>query len=414
MKTKLLFLWTVLFSVCVIQAQETTVNTSLGAGYSNQVYYKLSTQTETVVTANSWDIAMLRTSPYAFGVRVNGGIGIQVFEASNNPADWATIDLANEASWTKLYNSDTAWNEGAFQQGSATYGWGEYNVTTHHIEGTVIFVLKYSDGSYKKLIIEDFFSGYTFKYSSWDGTSWSADETATVANTSNPNNKYNYYSLQNNQEVIVEPAVADWDFKFTRYYTDVQGQQYLVTGVLHSDEVEVSENDEPGGMPANPTLNYSTDINTIGYNWKTLNYQTFTYDVDSDKAFYVKDSDDTVFRMYFTSFAGSSTGNLSFSFEDVTSSLSIEEVSEGLSVGIYPNPSTDKRVNLVYDVNKLQSTENEIQIYSMTGQLVHQSNLKSTSGFYNKTLDLYNLETGVYIMKFISGSQSVSKKLILN
>ena len=412
MKTTLHFLIAIFLSISFIHAQEITVNTSMGEGYSQQVYYKLSTQTETSFEANLWDIAMLRTSAYDFSLRVNGHIGISVFEASNNPSDWATIDITDESSWTQLYNSDTQWNNGAFDQGSATYGWGEYNSVTHHVEGTVIFVLKYSDGTYRKFINEDFYGGYTFKYSTWDGSEWTADQTATVANSNNPNNVYNYYSLQNDTEVVAEPVPADWDLKFTKYYTELApNTMYLVTGVLHNELVEVAENDEPTGMPASPSLTYSTDINTIGYDWKSFTNGAFS--VDSEKAFYIKYEDGTVYRLYFTAFTGSSSGDLSFNFENVTSSLGIEDVAEGISFGIYPNPSTDKKINLVYDVSELSADKNELIIFTLSGQQVYKSNLRSDQGFYSRNIDLSFLSTGVYILKFRSGNYTINKKLIL-
>tara|TARA_B100000963_G_scaffold342030_1_gene342499 strand:- start:445 stop:1692 length:1248 start_codon:yes stop_codon:yes gene_type:complete len=414
MKTTLHFLIAIFLSMSFIHAQEITVNTSMGAGYSEQVYYKLSTQTETSFAANLWDIAMLRTSAYDFAIRVNDGIGIQVFEASviTSTSDWAAIDIADESSWTQLYNSDTQWDKGAFDQGSATYGWGEYNPVTHHVEGTIIFVLKYSDGTYRKFVNEDFFSGYTFKYSTWTGSEWTADQTVTIPNSNNPNNVYNYYSLQNDTEVVAEPVPANWDLKFTKYYTEVApNTMYLVSGVLNNELVEVAENDEPGGMPVSPSLTYSTEINTIGYDWKS--YTGAGYSIDSEKAFYIKYEDGAVYRLYFTAFSGSSTGNLSFNFEDVTSSLGIEDVAEGISFGIYPNPSTDKKINLVYDVNNLSADKNEVSIYSTTGQQVFKTVLYNNAGFYNKNLDLSSLANGIYILKFNSGEYSISKKIIL-
>lgn len=412
MKTKLQILLALLLVSTTIYAQETTVNLSMGSGYNNQVFYKLNTDTQTSFIADSWDIAFLRVSNFSQAIRVNGAKGIEVFEASSDVNDWGTIDVANESSWTQLYNSDTVWNDGAFSNGSATYGWGEYNVVTHTVEGTVIFVLKYADGTYKKFINETYAGGYNFKYSTWNGTSWEADEIATVSNTNNPNNQYNYFSLENNAEVVAEPAMTDWDIKFTRYYTEVApNTQYLVTGVLHNDQVEISENDEPSGMPANPTLNYSTDINTIGYDWKTFTGMAFS--VDSNKAFYIKYPDDNIYRLYFTSFSGSGSGDLTFKFENVTNSLSVEEVTQGVSFGIYPNPSTDKKINLVYDVNKLSTTNNAVVIFSNTGRKVFETTLKSNSGFYNKTLDLTALKSGMYILQFNSGEYTTTRKIIL-
>ncbi len=416
MKSKLHFLFVFIASIACLQAQEVTVNTSMGAGYANQVYYKLSTQTATAFARESWDIALLRVSSYDFGIRVNDGIGIEVFEASNTPNDWSTIDIANEASWTVLQNSETTWSGGAFDQGSASYGFGEYNSTTHHVDGTIIFVLKYADGTYRKFINEDYAAGYTFKYATWDTSTstWSADQTVTVPNTNNPNNKFNYYSLQNNLEVVAEPAITEWDFVFTKYITDYYGDGtvfYPVTGVLHSDEVTVAQNDEPSGTTANTTLTYSDEINTIGSDWKSFNGAGYT--VNSNQAYYLKYADDTIYRFNFTAFTGGSSGDLTLVFENVTASLSIKDVSENVSFGLYPNPSTDKQITLVYDVNTLSSDKNDVAIYSTTGQKVFETALSSNQGFRNKSLDLSSLSNGIYMLQFTSGEFTTTKKLIL-
>ncbi|XCF06651.1 T9SS type A sorting domain-containing protein [Tamlana crocina] len=419
MKTKLQTILLMLVSFSLCQAKETEVDLTMTADYANDVYYKLSDGATSSYDRSLWDIAFLRTSAMNFSLRVNDGAGIQVFDVSNDPNDWSNVDVSNEASWAELHNDETDWNLGAFDQGSAdgayAYGWGNYNFATHHIEGDVVFVLKYADGSYIKFFCEDYYGGYTFRYSSWDGSTWSSDTTVTIPNSDNPNNMFNYYSLKNETATIAEPVIGNWDLKFTKYIADLDGAgtYYLVTGVLHSDEVTVAQNEEPSSMPANPSLSYSEEINTIGYDWKSFNMSTFTYDVDSNQAFYVKYADDTVYRLYFTAFEGSSTGNISFAFEDVTSVLGIEEVSNSVSFGVYPNPSTNKKVTIVYDVNQLSSDKNEVAVYSVTGAKVFNASLKNTSGFFNKTLDLSSLKNGIYVLKLTSGNQSATKKLVL-
>ena len=413
MKTRLQFLFVMLVGMSFLQAQEITVNTSMGAGYTNQIFYKLSTQSEVSFAANSWDIAMLRTSSMDFSLRVNGHIGISVFEASNSPSDWTTIDVADETSWAQLYNSDTSWNEGAFDKGSATYGWGEYNRASHHVEGTIIFVLKYADGTYRKFINEDFYGGYTFKYSTWDGSTWSEDQTVTIPNSNNPNNTYNYYSLQNDEEVIAEPVASDWDLKFTKYPTELPSNtMYTVTGVLHNDLVSVAENDEPNGMSKSSILTYSTDINTIGYNWKS--FTGAGYSIASDKSFYVKYADDTIYRLYFTDFSGGSSGNLSFNFENVTQALGIEKVGENITFGVYPNPvKLDKKINIIFDIQKVDLNDNIVEIYNLVGKRVLRTKITNTQGFYEKEIDLNSLNSGVYILKFNSGGYQKSKKIVI-
>jgi hypothetical protein len=401
------------------QAQEVTVDISMGTSYSNEIYYKLSTQTETVFIANQWDIAFLRTTIFDLGVRVNDGVGIKVFEAANTPAGYDTVDVSNESTWTQLYNSDTNWSSGAFMNTSISgnpfpaSGFGIYNGGNNTVEGQIVFVLKYLDGSYKKFFIETYLGAYTFKYSSWTGSVWTTDITATVSNSSNPNNRFNYYSLQTDSEVIAEPAATDWDFVFRKYNTFLNppGQYYNVTGVLHNPNVEIAQNDEPGGMSMNPSLTYSDDINTIGYDWKAFGGSGFV--VDSNQAFYIKSADDTVYRLTFTAFSGSSSGDLTFVINNVTDALSIADVSQNVSFGIYPNPSIDKQINLVYDVSALDENTNNVAIYATTGQKVYETELKNNSGFYNKTINLSSLAGGIYVLQFTSGNQSTTKKLIL-
>jgi hypothetical protein len=162
----------------------------------------------------------------------------------------------------------------------------------------------------------------------------------------------------------------------------------------------------------NPALTFSDDINSIGYDWKSFGGSGFV--VDTDKAFYIKYAGDTVYRLTFTAFSGTSSGDLTFIINNVTDALSIADVSQNVSFGIYPNPSTDKQINLVYDVSNLDGNTNNIAIYSTTGQKVYETALKSNSGFFNKNLDLSSLSSGIYVLQFTSGTFSTTTKIILN
>jgi len=93
--------------------------------------------------------------------------------------------------------------------------------------------------------------------------------------------------------------------------------------------------------------------------------------------------------------------------------LSIDDFTNTTQFSIYPNPTTDKTVNLVYDEEQLTASINTIKIYSSTGQKVYQTNLNTNSGFYNKSLDLSSLASGIYVLQFTSGNNSITKKLVL-
>lgn len=423
MKKSLLFLLS-LFTGAAVTAQEdyTTVTIPLQAGYTNQVYYKFADNTQTAIPTNTWDLALLRNSTMATGIRINDARGIQVFEASSDVNDWAAINITEESNWTPLYNEETVWETGAFDNGSATYGWGEYNPATHHVTGSVIFVLKYTDNSYKKIIIEDYFGGYTLRYADWNDTEWGADETITVSNSQNYDNMFNYFSLESNTTVAVAPADENWDLVFGRYYGNIgsadEPTMYLVTGVLHNSEtVSVAEMDETGNTetdPAAPSDELFTDeINTIGDDWKSFNMDTFTYDINPEKTYYVKHSDGNIYRMYFTSFEGTATGNLSFNYKNITAAAGLDEVNQSVSFGLYPNPATEKKVTLLYNLDNNAATKSTVAIYTVTGAKVFETQIADHPGFYGKELNLSHLTAGIYIVQMKAGSYQQSKKLVI-
>lgn len=413
MKKGILFIAALLVGFSA-KAQVIAGSVTMGPSYANQVYYKLSNQTTNAYPHASWDIAFLRTSSFGFATRINDARNIEVYE-SGNTASWATTDVTQIANWTRLYNSETQWDLGAFDNGSATYGWGEYNPGNHHVTGAVVFVLKYANGTFRKFKIDDFFGGYTFTYATWSGSAWSADQTVVLANAANPTNKFNYYSLENNAAVVAEPASADWDLTFTKYKTDYFGDGSMwqdVTGVLHHPDMQVAERVEPAGVPGSISgLTYVEDINTIGYDWKTFNMSNFTYTVQTDKAFYVKYPSGTVYRLAFETFVGSSTGVITFNHQDVTSLLGSETFDNSNTFGVYPNPSVDKKINVVYDLKS--ADKNSVAVYNLTGAKVYERQLAGQTGFFTQEMDLGQLNSGVYILQLQSGNQSATKKIVL-
>ncbi|WP_296312885.1 T9SS type A sorting domain-containing protein [Winogradskyella sp. UBA3174] len=93
--------------------------------------------------------------------------------------------------------------------------------------------------------------------------------------------------------------------------------------------------------------------------------------------------------------------------------MSIENISKSEAFNIYPNPSTDKQIKLVYDVNTLSLDNNDVSIYSTTGQKVFQNTLSSNLGFQSKLLDLSSLSSGIYLLRFTSGEFTTNIKINL-
>ncbi|KAA2220507.1 T9SS type A sorting domain-containing protein [Chryseobacterium sediminis] len=429
MKTKLL-----LASVLAMSVQQTVlaqtdamgysqVNMTMGSGYQNRVFVDLADGNMVSQPANTWDVAFYRNSNYAFGSRINDAKDIEVFTASTNLADWDNISISNEASWgDPLYNPDqtTDWSQGAFEQGPVTSpnpnipstGWGVYNPVNHHIQGKAIFVLKYPSGTYIKFAIEDAFAGYTFKYSKWNGTSWGATETRTLANGTD-DSYFNYFSFDTGAKVpSLEPSRTAWDFVFTKYYTFYMGvQMYPLSGAIQSPNIKVAmvqpetQATTAYTIPANAS--FSSAITTVGHSWKGIGT------VKSDVVYYVKKGND-YYRMYFTTNGGASTGNMYFKYKKITETLGITEVGKKASFGIYPNPATaDKKVTVLFDVKEKASNKGNVEVYDLTGKKVYSAELTNQAGFYKQDLNLSTLTSGNYLVKITYGGHSETKKLIV-
>lgn len=398
----------ILIGVGSVSAQETTVSLSLEPGYSKNVYFDFETGQSESFDVASWDIAFMRTSAFLFAERINDGLGIEVYEASDNPDDYATINPANIDNWIQLYNSDTLWEGGAFDYGSASYGWGEYNSVTHHVTGTIVYVLKYADGNFKKFMIDDFYNGYTFKYANWNTTNstWENPQTVVLPNSENQGKLFNFYSLTQNQSVVASPDLENWDLVFQTYTTDLE-IMYPVIGALQNPNVTVAKSTNTNVNSIDES-EYKEEINTVGYDWKQ--FDGSGYIVDSDTYYFLKYNNGKVFRFHFISFDGSSTGNFELAYEDVTGQMSVLNFDEKNSLSIYPNPVKGKILNLLYESNEIQPAK--VEIYDMTGKLVAQEQLQS-NGYFNHKINLNHLSKGIYILKFNSGKYSDTKKIVI-
>ena len=81
---------------------------------------------------------------------------------------------------------------------------------------------------------------------------------------------------------------------------------------------------------------------------------------------------------------------------------------------MYPNPvNSDKKINIIFDVNKVNQSNNNVEIYNLNGQRVLKTKIINTQGFYNKEINLNSLESGVYMLKFTSGNYQRMKKIVL-
>ena len=284
MKKCLLLLTMTLLSGALSAQEQKEVIT--GAGYADDVYYSLENGSVATVARNTWDLGFT-TSNFSVSILANNGAGVEVYTwPAGDTADWATLDTTGMV-WTPMYNSIETFDEGAFSAnatGHPDYGWGTYNMGTHNITGDSLYVIKTLAGEYKKIVIimrGSMANTWEFKYANLDGS----DEQSVLLNSGDYNSKsFVYYSIDSLKIVDREPATADWDLLFTKYWDNTI--PYNVTGILTNEDHILAQEIKEEGLDQ-PTFvefedsSFTAEISIIGSDWKSFNMGTMSYEVDS-------------------------------------------------------------------------------------------------------------------------------------
>ena len=393
---------------------------SVGAGYSNATYYTIGTGEQSSHEHGSWDIAF-STGQFSLGVFVNEGVGLSFTGALplNELYLPASTDFDNidTTGMERIYNDEVSWDEGAFNHvkdsnNPADYGWGDYDFTTHVVNGTRVFVIKLRNGEYKKLQIVSMTGGvYNFKYANLDGSNLVEDS---VAKADFAGKTLAYYSIENGTDVDLEPS--SWDLLFTRYTTPLDAGggaliQYNVTGTLSNSGVEVVQADDvdPSSVDeADYADQYGTELDIIGYDWKSY---TGAWTIEQNRVYFVK-NDSEIWMIQFIDFEGSSTGVTTIEKTLIGEVVNTEDnLLNSTELTLYPNPAIDQ-VNLAIDLpTAIQNAS--ISIYNALGQQVDQFQTSFPQGFSVKNIPM-NYRQGAYKMNIQLGGQNITKTVILN
>lgn len=382
---------------------QTTDMVSLGAGYTNESYYSFANGEISNVDNQNWHLAF-DLSGWGAAIRLNRKQA-ELYDAEEVAGNWAnTIDTTGMFGvWGQYINGYDWWDEGAINNAADPMddfdlGWGDYNSVTHQISGSRIFVLKFNNGTCKKLLIQSLTGGiYTFKHADLDGSN---EVVQTVTKSDYTDRNFVYYDVLNDQLNDREPANTSWDVVFTNYVLALAPDYYSgVTSALHNNGVTVSE---ISGVPvANAMYNvWDTTISTIGYDWKSFNMSTFQYEIVDSLSYFVQTASGDVWKLVFTDFEGSSNGNIHFSKEQIEFA-GVPEY-EGANLSVYPNPANDLiHVNYAHEIGSMTLT-------NMNGQEV----LKQTTGI--ASIDVSNLEEGLYFLKVSdSSNRTATQKIII-
>jgi hypothetical protein len=124
---------------------------------------------------------------------------------------------------------------------------------------------------------------------------------------------------------------------------------------------------------------------TVGIS--TIEYTVFNVDVPSDKV---------SFTLKYNS----------------AEAVSIKENVKNLSdFSIFPNPAKE---SAVINLNSAKAMQSSLSVYNALGEVVVQKDLSLLEGKNKIELNTENLKSGIYFVSIANGSNSISKKLIIN
>lgn len=387
---------------------------TMNPGNTDMVFYSMENGTVSSVVQSSWDIAF-EVTPMGSTIRINGGSGCELM-LYGGIETWDNIDASIIETLPKLYNDQSNWGLGAYSQGGDgvfDIGWGLYNIVTHIVTGTKVFILKLSDGTLKKTKITSLEAGeFKYVYANIDG---SESQELSVVQSDYTDKNFVYFDFESEMLMDVEPVNTSWSLVFLKYITDLGGGFYYpVTGCLANKNV-MSQQLEGLFDPFydgefNSMLN--TDLaNTIGYDWKDYDMNLGAYNLADDRCYFVSEVNAATWRVVFTAFEGGATGIIELG--KILEELPLNDISYFNSTDyqdefiLYPNPSSSGNVSLQINNNSSAT----VHIYNAMGSLA--SAPLSVIGERTVTLQVNDLSQGVYLVEVRSSEDSYFKQLII-
>ena len=381
---------------------ETSDSVLLGSGSAQACFYKLSDGQKTYTPFNDWHICV-SVRPSAFPsnplpgttIRMNEAFGTSVYIVPNqSPAGFSSpLDTAGFSQWSKLHDSESSLNLGGLNgtrnlSNPFDFGWGIYNSSTKNVVGDSLYLITGPNGLCKKVWVEQLIwdTLWIIKTCNVDG---SAPYTFQISKKQFQNRNFVYLDLAQAVVMDKEPNKTDWDLLFLKYMAPAtQGGTtllYGVTGVWSNEPTTVNEISGALHGIAQPDGNYSQNLSEIGYDWKTYNGATMSYDIPDDLTYFIKDRNNQVFKLYFTGYSGNSSGRIYFNFSpESVSSLQETAIS---SLRFFPVPATDFMT--------IEGLKDSAPFYDLSGRYagILQNGLNNLS----------HLEKGMYIVSHPAG-----------
>ena len=277
----------------------TTRQIDIGSTYNQQIYYKLKEDFEVSENQKTeWDIAF-DSREEGWNIIINSSTFSQISELENNSFYDSII----------INNLDWKWdNPKGLNNGTAIGDYRNKNTLYildrgYNLDGTL--------RGYKKIMIDSINSNsYFIKYANLDNTDINNMEII-----KDDKSNLQHLSFDNNEIINIEPKKEEWDLLFTQYthlfIGNTETPAYLVTGVLTNYLSNIMVAKDTINNFSNIKLNmieqyvFANNQNEIGYNWKSYDFESQIYNVNSDINYIISDVSGRYFKFRFTGFYNS-------------------------------------------------------------------------------------------------------------
>jgi hypothetical protein len=268
---------------------------NMGSDYRQQLFFSLSANS--VVASNiktTWDLAF-ESAPEGYRVRLNSAKAMCA--ANTGQTSFSAVSDTAGFSQQKRYDMP-----GGHDDSTAIGDW-------RNGQPVYIIFLGYNPAGaalgYKKMqVLSVNSNAFVVKTADLNGNN---ENTSSILK--NNGCTRTYFSIASNTVVSVEPGSQNYDLLFTQYthVYENPASVYLVTGVLLNPKcVRVARVFDKSfssvGLADTLAHPFSTALNAIGYDWKTYNYQTATYEIDANKSYIIQDVQGFYYKLHFIDF----------------------------------------------------------------------------------------------------------------
>ncbi|MEM6378139.1 MAG: HmuY family protein [Bacteroidota bacterium] len=428
MKTNLLLL-VALLTVSLAKGQN-FVEASVGASYAKQYFYDIDNNTGFELGIEDWDLAFSTIGLQDAGIHVNEAAifsfttpATEVEVYYTGMSDFSMVTAAEDTSYVRLYNDESNWGNGALNVNRSAvnpldYGWGSYNPMSRIVVGAEVFVVKLRSGAYLKLMIENLNATvYNIKYANLDGT----EEKTVQIDKANFPGGLALFSFTTG--ATIDADVSGVDLIFTRYTTPLPDTttavlddtlNYNVTGVLSGIGTEVIEvaGVDTADVVLTSDMTFSTQLDEIGYDWKTFTGQWF---LPKNLSYIVKTGEGKTYKVIYDDFEGFTTGVTVMVISEISVVSNTNQTNRHFDAfTVAPNP-TSGDLNVTYALKQASPQQVMLSLYNNLGQSVWNARLNGSVGNNNERFQLpAGLPTGHYYLRIQTGPSQLTKKISIH